>query len=313
MRSPLLPVQRFGVAWRLSAATALLTFGLIVLGSIVRTTGSGLACPDWPLCEGRIIPRFELHVMIEWLHRCVAMLVSLVFAATAVWIAAARELRARLGGLVVLAAALLVVQIVLGALTVWKLLHPAVVSSHLAVALLFFGTLTSIAFTARVHARPAARLAERPAGLLGTFGLVTALVCAQAVLGAVVSTSHAGLVCPDWPACNGVWLPPLATLEGLHMLHRYVAYALIAAVVWVALRARVAPDPAVRAGAALAVGLVLVQVLLGIAGVWLALPVWVVALHLATATALFATMLITSFRVAALAPVERRVAAVARA
>ena len=49
----------FRVAAQLALSTTLLLFALIVIGSVVRTTGSGLACPDWPLCEGRIIPRLE--------------------------------------------------------------------------------------------------------------------------------------------------------------------------------------------------------------------------------------------------------------
>src|SRR6267142_4212415 len=140
-RQALTPQRAFRVASCLAMATTVLMAGLIVLGSIVRTTGSGLACPDWPLCEGRLIPRFELHVMIEWGHRLVALLVSVLLLATLGWTLVNPPLRRRLGGLVTLAVALLFVQILLGALTVWKLLSPTVVSGHLAVALLLFATL----------------------------------------------------------------------------------------------------------------------------------------------------------------------------
>src|SRR2546428_7847457 len=75
---PLTSTRAYAVAARLGLATALAMYGLIVLGSVVRTTGSGLACPDWPLCEGRIIPRLELPVMVEWLHRTPALGVSIL-------------------------------------------------------------------------------------------------------------------------------------------------------------------------------------------------------------------------------------------
>src|SRR5436189_2112512 len=97
----------FRTGARLSLATTALMFGLIVVGSVVRTTGSGLACPDWPLCEGRWVPRLEPHVLVEWCHRLLALLVSLMVFATALWIGARRATRARLGGLAALAVALL--------------------------------------------------------------------------------------------------------------------------------------------------------------------------------------------------------------
>src|SRR5262245_64396700 len=134
-----MPAARdFAITARLAFTTAVVMFALIVVGSIVRTTGSGLACPDWPLCHGRLIPPLQFNVLVEWFHRLVALLVSLLLATTVGLVAFHRELRARLGALAGLAVLLLGAQILLGALTVWKLLDPAIVGGHLAVALLLF-------------------------------------------------------------------------------------------------------------------------------------------------------------------------------
>jgi cytochrome c oxidase assembly protein subunit 15 len=284
---------------RLSLATTLALFGLIVLGSVVRTTGSGLACPDWPLCHGRLIPPLEFNVLVEWFHRLAALLTSVLLFTTVGWTLAHRATRSRLGGLAALAVTLLLVQVLLGALTVWKLLSPSVVSSHLAVALLLFLTVLAITLVARAGEAPGAGSAGvRPGGLLATFAIATGLAYAQSLLGGVVSTSHAGLACPDWPACNGRWLPPLASLEGIHMLHRSGGYALAAVIALAAFRARAAADPAVRAGGALAAGLTLAQVVLGVMNVLLGAPPWLSALHLGNAAAILATLVATTFRLA---------------
>jgi cytochrome c oxidase assembly protein subunit 15 len=293
-------MRPFRVASQLALATAVLMFGLIVIGSVVRSTGSGLACPDWPLCRGRLLPPLEFHVLIEWFHRLVALLVSVMLLSTAGWIAAHRALRGRLGGLAALAVVLLAAQIVLGALTVWKLLSPSVVSSHLAVALLLFSTLLTLALVAQTEAEGVPVTAPRPAGLLPTFGLATLLAYGQSLLGGLVSSSHAGLVCPDWPTCNGAWFPPLRGLVGLQMMHRFGAYLLTVVVLVAALRARHAPDEAVRAGAAMAAGLVLAQVALGVSNVFLGTPVWLSALHLANAAAILAMLVTITYRVASL-------------
>jgi heme A synthase len=293
-------------AARLGFATALLMFALIVIGAAVRATGSGLSCPDWPLCQGRLIPPFEFHVLIEWCHRLVALLVGLLLATTAAWVWLHSATRARLGALAGLAIVLYVVQALLGALTVWKLLSPSMVSSHLAVGTLLFATLLTLALTAAAEAPAAAGLEDaaapplRPAGLLPLAALATLWTWGQIVLGGVVSSTHAGLACPDWPACEGRWLPPWDGPAALQMAHRFSAYGLFVVVLLTALRARRARDPRIAASASMALGQTAFQMLLGIANVMLGTPVWLSVLHLGTAAAILALNVFTLFGVSRL-------------
>ena len=74
-----------GVKFRvLSVATVVCIFGLITLGGVVRLTGSGLGCPDWPLCHGQVIPPLEYHALIEYSHRMVASFAGVMVVALAV-------------------------------------------------------------------------------------------------------------------------------------------------------------------------------------------------------------------------------------
>jgi len=298
-------VRDFAITARLAFVTATVMFALIVVGSIVRTTGSGLACPDWPLCHGRLIPPLQFNILIEWFHRLLALVVGLGLLSTAAWTWAHPATRAQLGGLAISSIALYLSQALLGALTVWKLLDPNVVSGHLAVGLLLFATLLTLGLRARRAARAPEPAQARPAGLLPLFAIATAAIWAQAVLGGMVSTNHASLACPDWPTCNGRWLPELTGLVGLQMAHRFGAYLLVALLGWVALRAGSAPDAGTRnLGRALFL-LVLAQGAIGVANVLLGIPVWVSALHLGNAALMLALSMIGTFRLAAISAGER--------
>ena len=297
--------RAFPLVARLAAATAALMFGLIVVGSIVRTTGSGLACPDWPLCQGHLIPPLQFNVLLEWLHRLIALTVGGLLLATTGAVVAARATRARLGGLAALAVALYLAQALLGALTVWRLLDPSIVSGHLAVGLLLFSTLVTLALVARREAAGSpGPLASRSPGLLPLFAAATLATWGQAVLGGMVSTNHAGLACPDWPTCNGEWFPALGGLVGLQMAHRWGAYALALALFAAAALAGRAGDAPVRRLARVAAALVLVQIGLGAANVLLGLRVWLSAAHLAAATLILGCMVTATFRLAALTAVR---------
>jgi len=301
-----MPAARdFGITARLAFVTATVMFALIVVGSIVRTTGSGLACPDWPLCHGRLIPPLQFNILIEWFHRLLALVVGAGLVATAAWTWTRSGPRARLGGLAAMSIALYLTQALLGALTVWKLLDPSVVSGHLAVGLLLFATLLALGLSARRAARAEPRTLERPAGLLPLFATATVAIWAQAVLGGMVSTNHASLACPDWPTCNGRWLPELTGLVGLQMAHRYGAYLLVALLGWVAVRAGMARDVTTRNLGRSLFLLVLAQAGIGVANVLLGIPVWVSALHLANAALMLALALVGTFRLTGMTVGER--------
>lgn len=290
------------VASGLALATTVVLFHLIVIGSIVRTTGSGLACPDWPLCHGRLIPPMQFNVLVEWFHRLVALLASVLLFVTAGWVFRHRETRARVGGLMAAALLLLAIQVLLGALTVWKLLDASVVSGHLAVALMLFGTLVTIANAAHAETLPggAAPLGTRPRALLPLYVATIVLVFGQSVLGGMVSTNHASLACPDWPTCNGEWFPPLEGLVGLQMAHRLGAYTLAALLLALAWASRRVGDPILARTGTMLLGLVVGQMVLGICNVLLGIPVWLSALHLAIATGILALAITATFRCAAL-------------
>lgn len=295
------PTGAFRSVSRLATATSVLMFALIVVGSIVRTTGSGLSCPDWPLCHGQLIPPFQFNILMEWFHRLLALLVGVLLLATAVTTLARRDTRARLGGLAALSIALYFAQALLGALTVWKLLDPSVVSGHLAVGLLLFSTLVTIAVSAGIEADPAPLAAAGPrrADQLPLFAATTVLTWCQAVLGGMVSTNHASLACPDWPTCNGEWFPPLTGLVGLQVAHRWGGYLLTVVMIVVSLRAGRSGDRVVRYVGHLLPRLVLVQVALGVINVFLGIPVWVSALHLGNASLMLALALVATLRLAA--------------
>jgi heme A synthase len=258
-----------------------LSVALIVLGALVRAHAAGLACPDWPLCFGELVPRMNLEVAFEWSHRALAGWVTLAFAALAGLALRRDRLRRRAGPCLLAAGALLTLQIVLGALTVWKLLAAWTVTAHLLIGNAFAATLLLTA--RRLRDAPAPEAAGVAARAL--VALAGALLLAQLVLGGLVSSTYAGLACPEWPACRGSsWYPTWRGPVGLHLLHRTNGY-LFAAVLGLA--AGLVRQPACLRRALLAAcALAVAQLGTGVANVLLALPVEVTGLHSALAASL---------------------------
>jgi len=266
-------------------ALVAVTAALIVLGALVRAHGAGLACPDWPLCFGEWIPRMDVRVAFEWSHRALAGSVSLVFAGLALATWRQPSLRSATRGMLILGALLLAVQILLGALTVWKLLASWTVTAHLVTGNAFALVLLLTALSLWESAQPRERTAVASPALRRLLLGGALLLALQLVLGGLVSSRYAGLACPEWPRCNGgLWFPAWGGTVGLHILHRLNGYALFALFFAATLACRQAPR--LRALTASITALLLLQLGVGVANVLWGLPIEVTALHSALACAL---------------------------
>ncbi len=264
----------------MSAALVPLTVALLVFGSTVRANGAGLACPDWPLCFGQVLPVLDFGVFLEFGHRVLASFVSLWYVMIGVfawrWGMPANVKRVWLFGLAVLG-----VQVVLGGMTVLHLLAEWTVTSHLLCGNAF--SLVLFVLTASIYEvdSPIERAPIQPAQRAAA-GLLAVAVLAQLTLGGLVSSSMAGLACGTWPSCNGAgWFPTFQGLVGLQVMHRIVAYTVGAA----ALTALLSTMGRGRTGKAsmLVFGLVVAQIALGIANVLMLIPVEVTVMHAAGA------------------------------
>lgn len=134
----------------LSLATATAVYVLIVLGGVVSSTGSGLACPDWPLCRGEVIPTLTPSVVIEFTHRVWTIVVTVLVISTMLFAWSRHRWPSKITAFSTLTFILLLGQIILGMITVNTRTLPIAVTSHLAVATLVFAsslTTTIIALT----------------------------------------------------------------------------------------------------------------------------------------------------------------------
>jgi len=181
----------------LAVASALLTYALVVLGSTVRVTNSGMGCPSWPLCYGHAGPVDQFNALWEQSHRYLVSVVTVAVCAAAV---AAYRSRARHGAFVpaAIAVGLIIFQAGLGAVTVFAHNAPWTVAVHLVVGFLFFGV-TVVTAVAAVRARHG----SWSIGSVGTWGwgaIVATLTLV--VAGTLVVATGAGDDCPSWPLCT---------------------------------------------------------------------------------------------------------------
>jgi len=281
---------------RFAAATAGATFVLLFLGGLVTSTGSGLAVPDWPLSFGQVFPPMVGGVLFEHGHRLAATAVGCLTVVLALWTVVG-DARASVRALGLLALLAVVLQGLLGGITVLYKLPLAVSVTHACLAQTFFClTVTLALVTSPAWSVPRPRRSPGALGVLA--GLTTGAVFGQLVLGALMRHMHAGLAIPDFPLAFGQLVPPLVTpYIAIHFAHRVGALVVAAAVGSTAVHVlRHTDDPWVRRPAFLAAGLVVLQVTLGALTIWSRRAVLPTTTHLVVGAALLATCLVLTLR-----------------
>lgn len=282
---------------RLLLITIAATFVLVVIGGTVRATDSGLGCPDWPTCHGKLIPSANKHTLIEFSHRTAAAIVGVLFLGVTYFTFKTERRNKLVFWLAFAAGVVLLAQIILGGVTVKKELPAEIVAAHLATAMAFMALLIVTATISVMRQRGVQVLAGARDTNFGRLALVTAGVTfLTLVLGSYISGTDASLACSGWPLCNGSLTPGGGSAEGLHFLHRLVAGVLgilLVALIYLAFEER-RRQPLLIALTLFSGAAYVAQALIGAANIWTELAAGVVVAHLSMAALLWCTMVLVS-------------------
>lgn len=284
----------------LALAALFSTILLIMVGSIVRVTGNGLGCPDWPLCHGQAIPPFLMSAWVEFLHRLFGAAVALQIGALIVlswrWYRPDKWIFRT----AIFATAALTIQVLLGGIHVIYELPRWTGWIHTGVAMLVAG---SIAVWLAITNRSTRDLGKRTAKLLeGTRLQLWTAVAAGAsfvllLTGSLVTRTGASLVCPSFPDCGLTVVPSnLQPIVSIQMVHRFAAFTVALAtalILWYLLK-KSRHDRGLQRVAWVLITLFAFQFFLGISNVLLSLPMWSRVLHLGTGATIWVFMVVLS-------------------
>ena len=295
MTSPMFNVHRFAIF------AAVATFVLVFAGGLVTSTGSAMAVPSWPLDAGRLIPQqWGSGVLFEWGHRAIAGTVSILTLTLALWVWIAR-LPAWLRYMALSAFALVVLQAVLGGITVLLNLPLALAVAHAMTGQAFFCLMVAIALvTSPVWQEMAPLpLARGRTSVAPLAGVTTGIIYLQIIIGALMRHMHAGLAIPDFPLAFGHLVPPMFSVPiAVNFAHRCGAVVVTAMVLWTVARTlrEYHDEPMLRRPALGLLVLLAVQIGFGAATVLSRRAILPTTSHVAVGAAVLATCLALTLR-----------------
>lgn len=279
---------------RLSVAATIGMFLVLIMGATVTNTGSEQGCGrSWPLCHGQFIPQFAVATLIEFSHRAVTSIETILVLAVSVGALAFWRHRKEIRILVPMMLFFLFLQAGLGA---WAVLYPqvtAVLALHFGVSLTSFASvLLTMVFLYEVDGSDALR--DKPLSanfrrfVWGTIIYTYVLV----YLGAYVRHANASMACNGWPLCNGSLVPELTGPVAVVFIHRLAALVgalLIAGLLVRTYRTRV-ERPDLYKGSLAAMFFVILQIFSGGVVVLTQLDLFSTLTHAGLATLLFGSL-----------------------
>jgi heme A synthase len=196
--------------------TALFAYLQIALGGLVRVSGSGLGCPDWPLCNGRPYPPANVHSIIEYSHRAVGSVTGILIIATVVmaWVVF-RKRRPLVAWLASASLIGVVGEGILGGIVVAKELSPWLVVVHLGLAMIILGFLVSTAVAAMPQSAGVSDVNFRRLAIVAAGATYVMMLT-----GSTVVASGADESCNSWPLCSGGFALDFTGANAFTMLHR---------------------------------------------------------------------------------------------
>jgi cytochrome c oxidase assembly protein subunit 15 len=277
---------------RYAIACVCATFILIFVGGLVTSTGSALAVPDWPLAFGRLIPPLRGGIRFEWGHRVAAGTVSTLTAILALW-AWYAEPRRWVRRLALAAFGLVIVQAILGGITVLLLLPLPIAVAHALTAQAFLCLMVAIAIFTNPRFGEYPAVADDASPRLAVLATITTVIIyLQILIGAVMRHMGAGLAIPDFPTSFGRLAPPfISVYVDVNFAHRCGALIVTAFVLWTAARVlRLHREqPLLRRLAIGMLCLLALQISLGALTIWSGRAVLPTTAHVAVGAAVLAT------------------------
>ncbi|MEZ4815203.1 MAG: COX15/CtaA family protein [Bdellovibrionota bacterium] len=283
-----------------SCVAIFLTFVMIVLGGIVKNTGSSLACPDWPTCNGTLFPEMKGIVAIEHSHRLLGTLIGIIICLLVLLSSKIRKIDSKLHKATIVALVFVIIQGIMGGATVLTQITPLYSTIHLALSHIFFASLLYIYFETCGDSPADSTWPKVPTKLIKLSGIALALTFLQILLGGIIRHYGAGPACGlGWEAailCQElttakltIW--PMNGPGQLHMLHRlngfFLLFALVGLTIPMLKFARLNKLKSLRRHLIGIHLIVTVQVLLGIKVVGTYIAPLAITLHLAFGLALW--------------------------
>lgn len=262
----------------------------ISLGGFVRVTGSGLGCPDWPLCYGKIIPPMNYHTLIEWGHRTSGALLGLLILSINIIVWYQNRNNKFLTSTSLISLILVIVVGGIGGAVVLTELEPSLRTLHLFLAQMIIFCLGLSYVSINTH-----NLSLKNQIIFDKYSLMAGVV-ALTVLVSLLTGSYAvwkgaGTVCSSWPFCTSSSIIPESFLGWIHMTHR-IASSLAGIIglffLYIFLKKRFSSTVFVLSIFSLA--MIFSQIILGALNPWTKFDVWIRVAHLGASSLLWGSV-----------------------